>query len=171
MRSKKRGGLFDNLVFGVFSSDDPDGKMERVVAICEKLQMSKKLISYVKQGPGKDAEQKAWGSVLSSTQQMLCMHARAFIANPEVLVVHKPTMAFDEWRSHSVMRIFQRFVIDKGVMQDEASRHLRRPRTAIMTVSKAHLIEMVDRCFEVSTRHGLRQIEKQQVLSNLRMLE
>ena len=88
-----KGNLPDNLTFGVAHVDE-DARPDRVISVCTKLGFTDSVWSLVRQGS--DGAESTWAEVLSHTQQSLCSLARAVISNPEVLCVHKPTMAFNE---------------------------------------------------------------------------
>merc|ERR1711920_307914 len=90
--------------------------------------------------------------MLSFTQQCLLCLARAFVMNPELLCLHKPTMVYDENRSIMIMTLLRRFVVEKGLEQCVSQRQFRRPRTCIMTTSKILLPGQVDEIFTVSIK-------------------
>lgn len=160
------GSLYDNLIFGV-NPGDPDGSLERVQAICDKLGVSDEVKQYVRMGP--DGERRMWLDVLSHSQKCLCMIARALAANPELLCIHKPTMAFDETTSKRVLRLLREFVEAKGVEQDASTRHCRRPRTCITTSSKFLGIEAADVVFTVTREAGIQAIEKHLITPEMLM--
>eukprot|EP00747_Dinoflagellata_sp_TGD_P154072 gnl/TRDRNA2_/TRDRNA2_177463_c0_seq24.p1 gnl/TRDRNA2_/TRDRNA2_177463_c0~~gnl/TRDRNA2_/TRDRNA2_177463_c0_seq24.p1 ORF type:complete len:602 (+),score=104.42 gnl/TRDRNA2_/TRDRNA2_177463_c0_seq24:482-2287(+) len=151
------GSLFHNLNFGV-AEGDPDGRLERVVAICKKLGMTKKTIEYVNEGV--DGQKLLWTEVLTLTEQNLCTLTRALTANPELLVIHKPTMAYDEGYTMKVMNTLREFIDQKGVNQDAASKHRRRPRTCIMTAVELLGIELVNRVYFLSKDTGFKEVDK-----------
>eukprot|EP00747_Dinoflagellata_sp_TGD_P061948 gnl/TRDRNA2_/TRDRNA2_152754_c0_seq1.p1 gnl/TRDRNA2_/TRDRNA2_152754_c0~~gnl/TRDRNA2_/TRDRNA2_152754_c0_seq1.p1 ORF type:complete len:214 (-),score=33.94 gnl/TRDRNA2_/TRDRNA2_152754_c0_seq1:40-681(-) len=146
-----KGSLFENLVFGV-APGNPDGSIERVSFICKALALTSQTIEIVEQGMAGDV--RDWDTVLSHTQRNLCMLVRALIANPELLVVHKPTMYYDEKITTKVFKTLSEFVRKKGVCQDLRTKYKRRPRTVIMTTSKVAGLEMADRVYEVTTESG-----------------
>merc|ERR1712048_807836 len=100
------GTLYENLTFGC-NKDDADGSMDRVIEICQELGITKSLQEIVKQGA--DGSVKTWSEVLSLTQRSLCNLARALIANPEMLCIHKPTMSFDEPTSRTVLQYLRKY--------------------------------------------------------------
>eukprot|EP00747_Dinoflagellata_sp_TGD_P016497 gnl/TRDRNA2_/TRDRNA2_125160_c1_seq1.p1 gnl/TRDRNA2_/TRDRNA2_125160_c1~~gnl/TRDRNA2_/TRDRNA2_125160_c1_seq1.p1 ORF type:complete len:326 (+),score=54.34 gnl/TRDRNA2_/TRDRNA2_125160_c1_seq1:103-978(+) len=162
------GSLFENLVFGIVG-DDPDGRMERVMAIGERLGLTQKVLSMV--SGGVDGQKLTWSEVLSHTQQALCMLVRATVANPEILCVHKPTLTCDEGATKKVIDVFREFVTNKGVYQDVASRHHRRPRTCIMTSSKILGIDEADAIYLMTREAGIESVSKSQVDIKLAFLK
>eukprot|EP00747_Dinoflagellata_sp_TGD_P140483 gnl/TRDRNA2_/TRDRNA2_176012_c0_seq1.p1 gnl/TRDRNA2_/TRDRNA2_176012_c0~~gnl/TRDRNA2_/TRDRNA2_176012_c0_seq1.p1 ORF type:complete len:156 (-),score=21.26 gnl/TRDRNA2_/TRDRNA2_176012_c0_seq1:114-581(-) len=149
----------DNLTFGVTHTGDFDGCEDRVLSICSKLGLSDCVIELLQHG----SQHRRWLDVLSHTSKALCMIARALIANPEVLCIHKPTIAFDEKVTMQVVRILLEFVQGKGVAVDLKTRHRRRPRTCIMTSSKLAGVEAADEVYSVSHEFGIQHVEKSRV--------
>mmetsp|Transcript_27287 Transcript_27287/g.63563 ORF Transcript_27287/g.63563 Transcript_27287/m.63563 type:complete len:907 (-) Transcript_27287:119-2839(-) len=151
------GTLYANLTFGVHEGDR-DACAERVVAILRRLELPEQVIDLVH-----SEEQLAWGEVLPLTQRHLLCVARALIANPDILVMHKPTLAFDERTSVNVLGLLKEFVVKRGVEeQDEGEWHRRRPRTCVITSSKKHGVEIADQVFHVSSK-GIQLLDKNDV--------
>jgi len=108
-----RGTLYANLTFGV-SSGDPDGRIERVLAVCRRLGLPDELLEFVH-----SEHELAWDQVVSLSQRHLLCIARGLIANPDVLVVHKPTLAFDERTSALVLGLLKEFVDQRGIEAED----------------------------------------------------
>merc|ERR1711977_472275 len=81
--------------------------------------------------------------------------ARAFVANHEVLCLHKPTEPLGENTALSVLRTLREFVNEKGVALDCSRKDMRRPRTCIFTSSKTLAAKMADTVFHVSKKDGI----------------
>lgn len=158
------GSLYENLTFGI-TPGDKDGDIERVSEICRRLDLPQRLQILVAQG--QEGETLIWGEVLSYTQRCLLCLARALVTNPEVLCIHKPTMSYDENTSVRVLNLLKEFVTDKGVMQDIATRHRRRPRTCIFTSSKIQGVDISDEVYLVSKSEGIRRVEKHLVSADM----
>eukprot|EP00747_Dinoflagellata_sp_TGD_P123274 gnl/TRDRNA2_/TRDRNA2_173788_c2_seq1.p1 gnl/TRDRNA2_/TRDRNA2_173788_c2~~gnl/TRDRNA2_/TRDRNA2_173788_c2_seq1.p1 ORF type:complete len:232 (-),score=30.50 gnl/TRDRNA2_/TRDRNA2_173788_c2_seq1:62-712(-) len=158
------GSLFDNLAFGVLEGD-ADRDSSRVTQISEGLSMSAKTLEFIRQGP--NGEARIWLEVLSHTQKSLCMVARALIANPELMCIHKPTMAFNEKVTTNVLTLLREFVDNKGAAQNKATRHQRRPRTLLMTSSKFLGVDVADKVFCVTRADGIQEIDKSRVSEEL----
>jgi len=108
-----RGSLYANLTFGV-PDGDPDGRVERVLSICRRLGLPDELLELVHL-----QDELAWDQVISLSQRHLLCIARGLIANPDVLVVHKPTLAFDEHTSALVLGLLKEFVDQRGIDAEE----------------------------------------------------
>eukprot|EP00931_Biecheleriopsis_adriatica_P056287 TRINITY_DN33352_c0_g1_i1.p1 TRINITY_DN33352_c0_g1~~TRINITY_DN33352_c0_g1_i1.p1 ORF type:complete len:866 (+),score=116.59 TRINITY_DN33352_c0_g1_i1:133-2730(+) len=138
-----RAPMLQNLTFGV-PEGDSDASPDRVKKICSRLGLNDWVQAFI------DTDDVLpWMDVLSETQSHLICLARALIANPEVLCVHKPTLAFPDNTSALVMQVFKDFVEQKGLEQDPATFHMRRPRTCIMTNVKLAGVSLSDRIFLV----------------------
>lgn len=156
--------LMHNLCYGVGKDDNVDGSIERVVAVCKLLQVSEKVLKYLDPVNNKNLfEVKAdWGDVLSQTHRCLVSLARALIANPEVLVIHKPTVVFDDVTTENTFMALRTYVREKGVCLDLAGRATRRPRTCIITTARPKGVAVADRVFKV-TPTGITEIDKANV--------
>eukprot|EP00747_Dinoflagellata_sp_TGD_P225667 gnl/TRDRNA2_/TRDRNA2_99378_c4_seq1.p1 gnl/TRDRNA2_/TRDRNA2_99378_c4~~gnl/TRDRNA2_/TRDRNA2_99378_c4_seq1.p1 ORF type:complete len:393 (+),score=47.37 gnl/TRDRNA2_/TRDRNA2_99378_c4_seq1:2-1180(+) len=159
------GTLGANLVFGV-DAGDPDGSEERVIEICKVLGLTGAVCDFVRDPQLKDVK-RPWGQMLSDTQKSLCMLARAFIANPEVLCAHKPTMFFDEDTGRKVMKVMRGYVDNKGVAQDASTKYRRRPRTSIMTCERLLAVELSDKVFVISREKGLKTVDKHEITHDM----
>lgn len=83
---------------------------------------------------------------LSMSDQTLLHIARALVMNPEVLVIHKPTAAFDENQADLIVQILREFVDNRGFEEPLETKNSRSPRTCIFSVSqllKTHGVDMV----------------------------
>lgn len=160
------GSLYENLTFGL-TPGDPDGDFKHVLNISEKLAIGDKVMNRLKQEELGHADVRAWNDVLSHTERSLCCLARAMVTNPEVFVCHKPTMAYDDTTSHRVLSILREFCWNKGLDQDEAKRHVRRPRTCIITSSKMLGVVTSDCVYHVSKARGIRLLSKEEVTTDM----
>eukprot|EP00747_Dinoflagellata_sp_TGD_P117151 gnl/TRDRNA2_/TRDRNA2_172543_c4_seq9.p1 gnl/TRDRNA2_/TRDRNA2_172543_c4~~gnl/TRDRNA2_/TRDRNA2_172543_c4_seq9.p1 ORF type:complete len:385 (+),score=53.94 gnl/TRDRNA2_/TRDRNA2_172543_c4_seq9:2-1156(+) len=145
--------MLENLAFGVRHGDS-DGDAARVVKILHRLGLPDEIIREVHTTTKND-----WGDQMSLTQQHLCSMARAMIANFEVVVTHKPTLAFDEQGSKNILSVLKEFISNRGVEQDPLTIKLRRPRTVVYSSSKVLGVEMADSVFYLS-QEGISKIEK-----------
>lgn len=151
------GSLIENLTYGVHPGHS-DGRIERVRRICELLCISSSVMAHINES-STDVSQKdkcVWADVLSETQcQLLCL-VRAFVANPEVLCLHKPTQLFDDQTTDTVTRLIRRFVDEKGLEENSSKFHLRRPRTCVITASQKQVLSRADAIFHVSQEEGIK---------------
>jgi ABC-type multidrug transport system fused ATPase/permease subunit len=156
-----KGTLHDNLKLGI-NRGSPDEKdlSERLLKCCSLLGLPQHLLELAKQ------EDKGpilvWGDILARSEQCLIGIARALLANPELLCIHKPLMAQQEEVAAKVMNQLRDFVDQKGVLLDPEMRHVRRPRTCIMTAAKAKTAEDADTVFKV-THEGVIQLKRSEV--------
>jgi len=144
-----KGSLYDNLKFGVEKPDDPDGSMERVLRICTALDLPPRVLDLIKDTSLVDI---VWATVLTATEKHLCLLARAFIANFEVLCLHKPTQQFGRETASRVITMLRQFVDEKGVEQDFKTRHLRRCRTCVFTTVSDLGFNSCDLIYEIDNR-------------------
>lgn len=124
------GTLYDNLTYGV-AKGDRDRDLARVVSICRGLDLKEKTIAMISDAP--DAAVNRWAQILSRSDCTLLNLARGLVASPEVLCVHKPSMGLGPNTVPGVMGMLRKFVKERGVFQNVARYHFRRPRTCIFT--------------------------------------
>lgn len=92
------------------------------------------------------------GSILSQTDRILIHLARAFIMNPDVLILHKPLSQLDEYRARLVLDLLREFVDLRGIEKSPEGRLLRRPRTCIFSVADSRYADVADKVYHVA--HG-----------------
>eukprot|EP00930_Biecheleria_cincta_P025922 TRINITY_DN18372_c0_g1_i1.p1 TRINITY_DN18372_c0_g1~~TRINITY_DN18372_c0_g1_i1.p1 ORF type:complete len:939 (-),score=139.61 TRINITY_DN18372_c0_g1_i1:49-2865(-) len=142
------GTLMDNLLLGVAAGKETqDGSKERVLNLCSKLGLSRSVLDCIEQ----NSLTVPWRQVLSHTEAALLHMARAFVANPELLCVHKPTLYFGEDISNRVHEMQKQFVVNRGLDQPSDKFWHRRPRTCIFTASVSQsLADLCDGLFIIS---------------------
>jgi len=129
------------------------GGIDRVKRICKLLGMQEKILVHIDE----DTPMKTWASFLSHTDYARLNLARAFIMNPECLVIHKPDMVFSSDEVTSVMELLRKHVNERGLELPEKTRAVRRPRTVFFTSVTIQGVNFADRVFEVKhTGHGHR---------------
>jgi len=151
------GSLMENLTMGCISPKEPDAQLERVVNICRRLGATKNVIELIGNG-----ETRNWGESLSASECQMVHLARGLIANPEVLVIHKPTQMFDERTALVVFKALRTYVDEKGIEQDLSGWARRRPRTCLCTITRMSGLEFVDNVLLVNETET-RQIRKEEV--------
>eukprot|EP00746_Dinoflagellata_sp_MGD_P007118 gnl/MRDRNA2_/MRDRNA2_114051_c0_seq1.p1 gnl/MRDRNA2_/MRDRNA2_114051_c0~~gnl/MRDRNA2_/MRDRNA2_114051_c0_seq1.p1 ORF type:complete len:935 (+),score=199.99 gnl/MRDRNA2_/MRDRNA2_114051_c0_seq1:115-2919(+) len=156
------GTMMENLTFGVHPGDE-DGRIERVIAVCRKLLIPENIIELI----AKDTHTLVWGEVLSLTQRTLLNLARSLIANPEVLCIHKPTLAFDRLTAENTLQQLRCFVDEKGVEQDPTQVHHRRPRTCVITAARAAGVKIADQVYMVDSETGVTLVDKSSVTDEM----
>lgn len=130
------GTLADNLTFGVESASDKDP--QRIKSILKKLYLDSV------------EDNIAWIAHLTFQQRYLVHLARAIIANPHVLCLHKPTMVHSDNHTIGVLRVLREFVDKRGVEQDPVTQESRRPRTCIFTSHRFAPVREADMLYNVS---------------------
>jgi ABC-type multidrug transport system fused ATPase/permease subunit len=152
------GSLYDNLAYGV-AKGDPDMNINRVINICKLLDLPPHVLEYVE----RQDLVEVWPSKFSASELSLLNLTRAFITNPEVLCIHRPTNIMDEPTSLRVMRLFRVFVEEKGLEMDSRKWHLRRPRTCVITSNKAISAQIADRTYILTKYGGLKALSGEEV--------
>jgi len=155
-----KGTLLQNLTYGVMPGDE-DGDIGRIKKILEKLCVKQHVIDMIVQEKSLD-----WGVVLSPTTRNLLSLARALVANPELICVHKPTELLDQQNAMQVLRTLRSFVRMRGVEQDPATFGNRRPRTCIFSSSKKYGVYISDKVFNVS-HTGVEEVNKTEVAASM----
>eukprot|EP00441_Pelagodinium_beii_P046865 CAMPEP_0197622862 /NCGR_PEP_ID=MMETSP1338-20131121/2984_1 /TAXON_ID=43686 ORGANISM="Pelagodinium beii, Strain RCC1491" /NCGR_SAMPLE_ID=MMETSP1338 /ASSEMBLY_ACC=CAM_ASM_000754 /LENGTH=930 /DNA_ID=CAMNT_0043192633 /DNA_START=111 /DNA_END=2903 /DNA_ORIENTATION=+ len=151
------GTLLANLTLGVGKqvggAGVADGSKERALAICKRLGLSEDVMHTI----AADNLVCPWREVLSSTECALLHLARALIANPEILCIHKPTLYLNNEYSDLLYSVLKDFVANRGLDMDAREFHKRRPRTCIVTARRAQGAgaAMADAVFNISKEKGL----------------
>jgi len=156
------GTLMENLTFGV-REGDPDAGIERVRRVCRKLEIPEEVVAFL------DTDDVLnWGVIFSSSVKHLLTLARAFIASPEVLLLHKPTLSFNEEKSQFILDILREFVDQRGleVTEEDYPMKCHRPHTCIFSTSRLAGVRCADLLFKVSPE-GLAQIKNDAVTSDM----
>mmetsp|Transcript_27497 Transcript_27497/g.64086 ORF Transcript_27497/g.64086 Transcript_27497/m.64086 type:complete len:895 (+) Transcript_27497:67-2751(+) len=157
------GTLYDNLVFGVADggAENRDADRERVRHVCRLLALPKEILNLL------DLPDKlCWDQVLSHTQQAKLGLARALVANPDVLVLHKPGMPYDDRTSQMVLEVIKSHIANRGLgfPSDPSS---RSPRTCIFTSSKRYGLQIADRIYLIGPTNEIRQVAADEVTEGM----
>eukprot|EP00930_Biecheleria_cincta_P042802 TRINITY_DN29452_c0_g1_i1.p1 TRINITY_DN29452_c0_g1~~TRINITY_DN29452_c0_g1_i1.p1 ORF type:complete len:510 (-),score=73.91 TRINITY_DN29452_c0_g1_i1:31-1560(-) len=128
------GTLLLNLTIGCTESVPK----ERILSICRKLQVAEQVLQAVADG----SLEYQWNQVLSSTEAALLHIARALIAGPELLYIHKPTLYLNPEMTDMVTGVLREFVDHRGIDENPAEFYLRRPRTCIVSASMTKYASM-----------------------------
>eukprot|EP00747_Dinoflagellata_sp_TGD_P187824 gnl/TRDRNA2_/TRDRNA2_4588_c1_seq1.p1 gnl/TRDRNA2_/TRDRNA2_4588_c1~~gnl/TRDRNA2_/TRDRNA2_4588_c1_seq1.p1 ORF type:complete len:255 (+),score=36.01 gnl/TRDRNA2_/TRDRNA2_4588_c1_seq1:61-765(+) len=153
--------LLKNLTLGVRDGDD-DAATDRVLQICKDLGIATDVLNMIG-----SSDIQPWTEVLSHTECMLLCIARALIANPEVLILHRPTASFDRVHSESILGQLREFVDKKGILQDESMWYMRRPRTCIMSGARELSVALSDHIYLVSKDKGLKKLDRASVTPSM----
>jgi hemin transport system ATP-binding protein len=124
-----------------------DGCLERGWKICKKLRFPSNL---QREAEDLDSKTEVESLHLTPSQKQLIHLARAFIVNPEVLVIHQPTLLLGKDRSHEVAKALKSYVQDRGLVMDPETQYLRRPRTLIFTCYDTFTASFANDKFEMA---------------------
>jgi ABC-type multidrug transport system fused ATPase/permease subunit len=150
--------LLENLTYGVPSAGL--GNIERVLCICRSLMADDNVVKLIM-----EKEVHQWNENLSLTQKTSLHLARALIANPDVLMIHKPLLVFDSVTATAVMKCLRRFVDDRGLFM-EGDVRCRRRKTCIVSVTRMEGIKVVDKCFSVA-KTGVTEVSREAVTNDM----
>jgi ABC-type multidrug transport system fused ATPase/permease subunit len=163
-----RGTLLENLTFGCDedSVSGNDASKERVEAILRMLGLPDCVVDLMDEN---NMHGLHWLEVVCLSQRFLLAIARALIANPELLCVHKPTEKFSAAEGKRVLSTLKTFVKERGVKKGPLDIGTR-PRTCIMTNVSAVAKDYADDMILVS-RDSLKRLDesmrKSETLHNL----
>eukprot|EP00747_Dinoflagellata_sp_TGD_P145116 gnl/TRDRNA2_/TRDRNA2_176565_c3_seq2.p1 gnl/TRDRNA2_/TRDRNA2_176565_c3~~gnl/TRDRNA2_/TRDRNA2_176565_c3_seq2.p1 ORF type:complete len:231 (+),score=19.63 gnl/TRDRNA2_/TRDRNA2_176565_c3_seq2:3-695(+) len=155
------GTLLENLKIGV-GPGNVDGNPDRILNICKRLGIDDNVLSLLETD-----EVQLWQDVLSHTEAMLLCLARAFISNPELMIVHKPTSHFDRMHSTLILEMLREFVDKKGIGQAERQWYMRRLRTCILSGTKEISMQLSDQVYLVSKEEGIQRLDKSAVTAKM----
>jgi ABC-type multidrug transport system ATPase subunit len=113
------------------------------------------LIEYIKSEDGTVPLMMNNAAVLSRSDRALLHIVRAFIYNPEVLVIHNPTLLLDRQLSQVCLDALRAFVDERGLEMPVETRRKRRPRTVIFSTSNVDGVKVADKilfCHEQKVR-------------------
>merc|ERR1719311_936389 len=80
-----------------------------------------------------ESEPRRWTEQFSAKEKQLLNLARAFVNNPEIVVMHTPMQCFGDTEAEPLMRVFKEFVEWRGVALSEEGFAKRHPRTVVMS--------------------------------------
>lgn len=152
--------IYENLVYGSDLHNEADTSMERVLQICRKMDLPEHVVKLVQKGMSLDLME------LSLSEKMQLHIVRVLVANPEVITIAKPTLAFDNKRLIRTMEAFREHVAHKGLFISDSKPRSRRPRTLIFTAARANAVEMADDIYLVG-RSGVSKIAAADVLPGM----
>ena len=79
---------------------------------------------------------RGWQGTLSFQEKAKLHIARALVVNPEILILEKPLMNFDDKEYRLVQRSLREYVYNRGVALPVESRESRRPRTCFYSAER-----------------------------------
>merc|ERR1712216_1044553 len=90
-----------------------------------------------------------WVAQLTQTDLARLSLARAFVMNPEYLVMHMPMVLFTDSESGDMMRLLADFVAQKGLQVPASERIYRRPKTVFVSSSSTDRTKGADAVFHL----------------------
>ena len=79
---------------------------------------------------------RGWQGTLSFQEKAKLHIARALVVNPEILILEKPLMNFDDKEYRLVQKSLREYVYNRGVALPAESRESRRPRTCFYSAER-----------------------------------
>lgn len=159
---------WENLVFGM-----PEGGIDkdRVRKILEILDMTKTLKLVEDEMAGAEdsevleevlrstsfapeelpVDSRSWHEILSSTERSKMCLARALIANPEVLILHKPFLNYESEAKPLVRSAILEHKNNRGIAMDFDKVDQRRPRTVFYSVVDPRDADIADVVWEIDS--------------------
>ena len=140
--------LADNLLYGLKEGTyDRKREIARACRIATRLGLTNRLIEHVET----DNMLGVNGCKISRTDRTLIHLARAFVTNPEVLVLHKPAVLVDNVLRARIFTMMRDFVRQRGIDQDANEPiERRRVRTIVYSCSRNSETVMADRVFNIN---------------------
>jgi len=88
-------------------------------------------------------ESASWLRSLSTGSRAAVHYARAFVANPEILVLNRPTSHFYPPAAQNLLKLMRDHINDRGLDVHEHKR-TRRPRTVIFSAYRDEFVQVAD---------------------------
>lgn len=110
-------------------------------------------------------ERYAWICNLSLTDFARLKLARALVYNPELLVMHKPLVDFNEQDQVPIAELLREHVRERGVELPPEDQLFRRPRTVFYSSTTAAGVRLADEIFRVSFDKGIEKADKEKLLA------
>jgi len=160
---------WDNLVFGLPESDIDK---RRVHQILDFLEMTKtlKLVEDDISSPSNNqqwldaggclpnyapkelpVDSRSWHEGLCSTERSKMCLARALIANPEVLILHKPFQNYEAVAKPLVRNAIMTHKLNRGLCLPQSKVDQRRPRTCFFSVVDTRDADIADVVWEIDS--------------------
>jgi len=122
----------------------------RVREICRMVGFKPKILKHLETEDKRDE----WRAMFSHTDYVRLNLARAFVLNPEVLVIHKPDCVFSNSEVPGIMDLLKRHVDERGLELPASGREKRRPRTVFFTATTVEGMKVADQVFKVERARG-----------------
>jgi len=151
--------LWSNLAIGRDYWRSAENETARILRICKRIGLSPGLLTQLEESKDRflagedDDNDVAWQVPLSNSDMVLIHIARAFIYNPEVLVMNRPTTRLPESTSKLVIGLINEFVKNKGVELPDSDLWRRRPRTAFVSFVRLQGVRAADVVWKVENKN------------------
>jgi len=148
-------GLWSNLAIGRAYWRSAENESARILRICKRIGFGQVLLTQLEESrerflAGEEDDDVGWQVPLSGSDVVLIHLARAFIYNPEVLVMNRPTARLPESTSTLVIKLIDEFVKNKGVELSNTDVWRRRPRTAFVSFVRLQGVRAADVVWKVA---------------------
>jgi len=175
--------VWHNLTFGLGHAHRADPAL--VKTICEALIMDKtlKLLKDELEGQSPDGDdddsteestdnfnvkaRSSWLRELSYTEKAKMHLARALIVNPEMLVLQRPLIHYDETTSKVVMQVLLRHVKNRGFFLPKATAYLRRPRTCFFSPTRRDQVAVADHIWTINSKGSVTEIQMNELKDDM----
>lgn len=94
----------------------------------------------------------SWLEGLSTSERIKLQFARAFIANPNVMVFQRPFMYFQGDAAMKIVHLFRKHIRERGLGYNEDSFNERRPRTVMFCTETEAQAHEADAIIEVNKK-------------------
>jgi ABC-type multidrug transport system fused ATPase/permease subunit len=122
--------------------------------------------------PGKMRKELAtWFENLNYSEKVKIHFARAFIMNPEILVMHRPLYHFSDELGHKVLGMIKEHHSNRGFCQPLTTIGRRRPRTVFMTTDSDWEDDQCDVCWRINNKNSSIREERPNKLTTLQPLD
>jgi len=139
--AKKKGGFGkSSVVVPTDKGDDSEDDSEDVEEEAEEEE--------------EEDEDESWQRQLSTSEKKRLCLARAFVYNPEVLVLHRPIDEAEDELAKEILGLIREFVDERG-LYSTSPWHSRRPRTVFFTGGTNHTIPIADVVWRLGNKNGV----------------
>lgn len=153
----RKASFIENIIMG--TSLKEVGGMNRIMDICRYLGFAEKMLEHLTEDCSAVEKLNAkWAAELSHTDYARLNLARVLALNPEVVVIHKPALLFDDHERTKVVQILREHVEGKGLFMPVESYEFRRPRTLFFTSMSATAVRQAHVVYKVSMKAGVQEI-------------
>eukprot|EP00746_Dinoflagellata_sp_MGD_P082955 gnl/MRDRNA2_/MRDRNA2_32985_c0_seq1.p1 gnl/MRDRNA2_/MRDRNA2_32985_c0~~gnl/MRDRNA2_/MRDRNA2_32985_c0_seq1.p1 ORF type:complete len:588 (+),score=99.87 gnl/MRDRNA2_/MRDRNA2_32985_c0_seq1:120-1766(+) len=90
-----------------------------------------------------------WQEPLTYTEKVKTHIARAFIMNPEVMVLQRPLYHFGQKAAEQMLKHIKKHVDNRGLCLPESTAHKRRPRTVFFSPETKEQAEVADVIWQI----------------------